>query len=58
MNIQEVSICSDCGGDVYTCISHDTVTVNCRNCDLNLWMKVKPHPELGNLVWDYQEEEE
>ena len=51
MNIQEVTFCNDCGSDVYTCISHNTVTVNCRgDCGLDLYMKIKPHPQLGALV--------
>jgi len=59
MNIQEVTFCTDCGSDVYTCISHDTVSVSCRgDCGLDLRMKIKPHPQLGTLVWDLKIEEE
>jgi hypothetical protein len=57
MNIQEVTYCNDCGSDVYTSITHNTVTVSCTgDCGLTLRMKIKPHPQLGNLVWDMQGE--
>jgi hypothetical protein len=58
MNIMEVSFCNDCGSDVYTTISHDRVTISCRGCELDIDMKIKPHPQLGSLIWDLKTEEE